>query len=72
MRDMRPSRVLKKLREDMLFFEPGDFSLGIGAPGRWDPPGIARTRKRVAGDAGCEAAKAGRAVPCLDTASLLS
>jgi 4-hydroxy-2-oxoheptanedioate aldolase len=33
---------------DMLFFGPGDFSQGIGAPGQWDHPEIARTRKRVA------------------------
>ncbi|MEI6338567.1 MAG: aldolase/citrate lyase family protein [Verrucomicrobiota bacterium] len=33
---------------DMLFFGPGDFSQGIGAPGQWDHPEIARTRQRVA------------------------
>lgn len=33
---------------DMLFFGPGDFSQGIGAPGQWDHPKIAETRKRVA------------------------
>ena len=27
---------------DMLFFGPGDFSQGIGAPGEWDHPEIAR------------------------------
>jgi 4-hydroxy-2-oxoheptanedioate aldolase len=33
---------------DMLFFGPGDFSQGIGAPGQWDHPEIQRTRKLVA------------------------
>lgn len=33
---------------DMLFFGPGDFSQGIGAPGQWDHPLLAETRKRVA------------------------
>lgn len=32
---------------DMLFFGPADFSQGIGAPGQWDDPRIADTRKRV-------------------------
>ena len=33
---------------DMLFFGPGDFSHGIGAPGEWDDPRITATRRRVA------------------------
>lgn len=33
---------------DMLFFGPGDFSQGIGAPGVWDHPTLLETRKRVA------------------------
>ncbi|MGV3761332.1 HpcH/HpaI aldolase family protein [Parapedobacter sp.] len=33
---------------DMLFFGPGDFSQGIGAPGQWDHPLLVGTRKRVA------------------------
>ena len=33
---------------DMIFFGPGDFSHGIGAPAQWDHPLIAETRKRVA------------------------
>ena len=33
---------------DMLFFGPGDFSHGIGAPGQWDHPEIAAARKAVA------------------------
>ena len=33
---------------DMLFFGPGDFSHGIGAPGQWDHPLLTDTRKRVA------------------------
>lgn len=33
---------------DMLFFGPGDFSQGIGAPGVWDNPTLIETRKRIA------------------------
>lgn len=33
---------------DMIFFGPGDFSQGIGAPGDFGDPRIAETRKRVA------------------------
>ena len=33
---------------DMLFFGPGDFSQGIGAPGVWDNPLLTETRKRSA------------------------
>ena len=33
---------------DMLFFGPGDFSQGIGAPGVWDHPLLLETRKAVA------------------------
>jgi len=33
---------------DMLFFGPGDFSHGIGAPGQWDHPELLKTRERVA------------------------
>jgi 4-hydroxy-2-oxoheptanedioate aldolase len=33
---------------DILFFGPGDFSHGIGAPGQWDHPKLLETRKRVA------------------------
>ena len=33
---------------DMLFFGPGDFSHGIGAPGQWDDPRIADARRRIA------------------------
>lgn len=33
---------------DMLFFGPGDFSQGIGAPAQWDHPLIIETRRRVA------------------------
>ncbi len=33
---------------DMLFYGPADFSHGIGAPGQWDHPLIAETRKRIA------------------------
>ena len=34
---------------DMLFFGPGDFSQGIGTPGKWDNPKIADARQRIAG-----------------------
>ncbi|WP_114748444.1 HpcH/HpaI aldolase family protein [Pleomorphovibrio marinus] len=37
---------------DMLFFGPGDFSQGIGAPGQWDHPKIKEARRRVAEVAG--------------------
>lgn len=33
---------------DMLFFGPGDFSQGIGAPGEWDHPKLLEARQRVA------------------------
>lgn len=33
---------------DMLFFGPGDFSHGIGAPGEWDHPRIIEARRLVA------------------------
>lgn len=33
---------------DMLFFGPGDFSQGIGAPGEWDDPRLLDARRRVA------------------------
>lgn len=32
---------------DMIFFGPGDFSQGIGAPGQMDHPKITATRKRI-------------------------
>lgn len=33
---------------DMLFFGPADFSHGLGAPGDWNHPEIARARRRIA------------------------
>ena len=33
---------------DMLFFGPGDFSQGIGAPGEWNHPEMIKTRRRIA------------------------
>ncbi len=33
---------------DMLFFGPGDYSHGIGAPAQWDDPRVDEARKRVA------------------------
>lgn len=44
---------------DMLFFGPGDFSQGIGSPGQWDHPEIARTRQRVAEVCGAHGKYAG-------------
>jgi 4-hydroxy-2-oxoheptanedioate aldolase len=32
---------------DMIFFGPGDFSQGIGAPAQWDHPLIDQTRRRI-------------------------
>ena len=32
---------------DVLFFGPGDFSHGIGAPGQWDHPALLDARKQV-------------------------
>jgi len=37
---------------DILFFGPGDFSQGIGAPGQWNHPLLVETRRRVAEVAG--------------------
>jgi 4-hydroxy-2-oxoheptanedioate aldolase len=33
---------------DIIFFGPGDFSQGIGAPGQWNHPKLLETRQRVA------------------------
>ena len=33
---------------DMLFFGPGDFTQGIGAPGDWNHPKVIETRRKVA------------------------
>jgi 4-hydroxy-2-oxoheptanedioate aldolase len=33
---------------DIVFFGPGDFSQGIGAPGEWDHPKLTETRRLVA------------------------
>ena len=33
---------------DMLFFGPGDFSQGIGAPGQWEHPKLLETRELIA------------------------
>jgi 4-hydroxy-2-oxoheptanedioate aldolase len=44
---------------DMLFFGPADFSHGIGAPGQWDHPLIAETRKRIAAVAAAHGKLAG-------------
>ncbi len=33
---------------DMLFFGPGDYSHGVGAPGAWDDPRLLDARQRVA------------------------
>lgn len=50
--DPEPLDELEAIAEldgyDMLFFGPGDFSQGIGAPGQWNHPLLVETRKRVA------------------------
>lgn len=50
--DPEPLEELEAIAEldgyDMLFFGPGDFSQGIGAPGEWNHPKLIETRKRVA------------------------
>ena len=44
---------------DMLFFGPGDFSQGIGAPGVWDDPRLVDARRRVAAAAAAHGKFAG-------------
>jgi 4-hydroxy-2-oxoheptanedioate aldolase len=50
--DPEPLKDLEAIAEldgyDMLFFGPGDFSQGIGAPGDWNNPRLIETRKLVA------------------------
>ena len=50
--DPEPLDELEAIAEldgiDMLFFGPGDFSHGIGAPGDFNHPKLIETRKRVA------------------------
>jgi 4-hydroxy-2-oxoheptanedioate aldolase len=50
--DPEPLDELEAIAElegyDMLFFGPGDFSQGIGAPGQWDHPKLLETRELVA------------------------
>ncbi len=50
--DPEPMAVLDEIAAlpgiDMLFFGPGDFSHGIGAPGQWDHPQLLDARRRVA------------------------
>lgn len=50
--DPEPLEELEAIAElegyDMLFFGPGDFSQGIGAPGEWTHPKLIETRKLVA------------------------
>ena len=50
--DPEPLAELEEIAQlegfDMLFFGPGDFSQGIGAPGQWDHPLLIETRRRVA------------------------
>jgi 4-hydroxy-2-oxoheptanedioate aldolase len=49
--DPEPLDELEQIAEvdgiDMLFFGPGDFSQGIGTPGKWDNPIIDQARRRV-------------------------
>lgn len=50
--DPEPLDELEAIAElegiDVIFFGPGDFSHSIGAPGQWDHPRIAETRRRIA------------------------
>jgi 4-hydroxy-2-oxoheptanedioate aldolase len=50
--DPEPLEELEKIAAlegfDMLFFGPGDFSQGIGAPGDWSHPRLVEARKYVA------------------------
>ena len=50
--DPEPLKELEAIADiegyDMLFFGPGDFSQGIGAPGQWDHPELLAARKKVA------------------------
>lgn len=50
--DPEPLKDLEAIADlegfDMLFFGPGDFSQGIGAPGQWDHPELLAARKKVA------------------------
>lgn len=50
--DPEPLEELEKIAGlpgvDMLFFGPGDFSQGIGAPGKLDHPAVLEARRRVA------------------------
>lgn len=50
--DPEPLKELEAIADlegfDMLFFGPGDFSQGIGAPGQWDHPELIAARKKVA------------------------
>jgi len=50
--DPEPLAELEAIAElpgiDMLFFGPGDFSQGIGAPGQWDDPRLIAARRQVA------------------------
>lgn len=49
--DPEPLEELEEIAKidgiDMLFFGPGDFSHGIGAPGEWNHPKLLDARKRV-------------------------
>lgn len=50
--DPQPLKELEAIASlegyDMLFFGPGDFSQGIGAPGQWDHPELLKARADVA------------------------
>ena len=55
---------------DMLFFGPGDFSQGIGAPGEWEHPQLTETRRRVA-EVACKYGKFAATVGSLQNAQEL-
>ena len=57
---------------DMLFFGPGDFSQGLGAPGQWEHPALLDARKRVAAAAARHGKAAGTVASPTNCESLLA
>ncbi len=57
---------------DILFFGPGDFSQGIGAPGEWDHPDLVAARRRVVAAAAAHGKIAGTVATPETVAELLA
>lgn len=57
---------------DMLFFGPGDFSHGIGAPGVWDDPRLVDARRRVAAAAAAHGKFAGTVASAMNLDDLIA